>query len=135
MNNNPKFSNIKSKDIMKEILSFLSMCKILKLIKYNKNLQNRLDISKNVFETFSESLKLNFIEYKGKKVLYGFDKDTKKYNLIRYNISIIGNTFCYCIYLIYLLTYAILLVTRATFEENYASKDFYNYNIINKINN
>ena len=31
MNNNPKFSNIKSKDIMKEILSFLSMCKILKL--------------------------------------------------------------------------------------------------------
>ena len=77
MNNNPNFSNIKSKDIMKEILSFLSMCKILKLIKYNKNLQNRLDISKNVFETFSESLKLNFIEYKGKKVLYGFDKDTK----------------------------------------------------------
>ena len=74
-------------------------------------------------------MKLNFIEYKGKKVLYGFDKDTKKYNLIRYNISIIGNTLCYCVYLIYLLTYAILLVTRANFEENYASKDFYNYNI------
>ena len=80
-------------------------------------------------------MKLNFIEYKGKKVLYGFDKDTKKYNLIRYNISIIGNTLCYCVYLIYLLTYAILLVTRATFEENYASKDSYNYNIINTINN
>ena len=58
--NSPIFFDIRSKDIMKLILSHLKLDKVLNLIKYNKNLQARLDITKKVFENFADPFLLSY---------------------------------------------------------------------------
>ena len=47
-------NNIKSSSILKIIFGNLSLKKELELIKYNKKLQNRLDISINDYKKFYE---------------------------------------------------------------------------------
>ena len=48
------FDNIKSKYILKEVLSNVKKLILLKIIKNNKKLQKRLDIDKNDFKECSE---------------------------------------------------------------------------------
>ena len=58
-NNNSKIDSIKNKNILKIILSNLKMFQVLRLIKYNKNLQAGLNINQKVFESYSDFPKLD----------------------------------------------------------------------------
>ena len=73
------FESIKSKYILKRIFKYLSETKLLKIIKYNKVIQNKLDIniddykniSKIVIELemlpWSDCFHRNFIYFENKK--------------------------------------------------------------------
>ena len=120
-----KFSDIKSKEIMKEMLSYLKMNKVLGLIKFNKSLQNRLDITKKVFETYAEPIRLIYTKnvkieksvYIPKRMNRGFSIPTID------DCAVCGNSCCYGIYFIYLLVYAILLVAKDGFNETNTKND------------
>ena len=117
------FSNIKSKEIMKEMLSYLKMNKVLGLIKFNKRLQNRLDITKKVFETFAEPIRL--IYKKNENIEKSLDLPYSSSNGLwnSNDCTICGNSCCYGIYFIYLLVYAILLVAKDGFNETNTKND------------
>lgn len=109
-----KLSSIKSKDILKIIFSNVQIIHILKLIKYNKNTQNRLGITKEAFEDNSDLPKLKTEKkteitkrlMKRKKKLFNFE------DLPRY----LFNSCCYIIYFLYLFIYTIVLVSLDGFD-------------------
>ena len=130
------FANIKSKEIMKIILSNLEMNKVLKLIRYNKNLQKRLDITKKVFQTLSEPIR---IEYQKNvnitRKLYISKRRGRPIYFTNESCALAGNSCCYSIYFIYLLIYVILLVALDGFNEiNTQDNSQDSINIINTIN-
>ena len=53
---NVGFKNIKSDYILKKIFNFISKLKSLETIKYNKRLQNRLNINIDDYKNYSEKL-------------------------------------------------------------------------------
>ena len=61
--------NVKSSYILKIFFSFVEEKKKLKLVKYNKNLQQKIDIS--IF---------NFIHFKGKYIIYKSKGKGKEYD-------------------------------------------------------
>ena len=109
-----KLSSIKSKDILKIIFSNVQIIHVLKLIKYNKNTQNRLGITKEAFEDNSDLPKLKTEKkteitkrlMKRKKKLFNFE------DLPRY----LFNSCCYIIYFLYLFIYTIVLVSLDGFD-------------------
>ena len=134
--NSPIFSNIRSKDIMKLILSHLKLDKVLNLIKYNKNLQARLDITKKVFENFADPFLLSYKkEVNITKSLY---IHRPKRNILvpkDSDCAVCVNSCYYSVYFIYLLIYAILLVAKDGFNESNTETDSQNsINIIDTIN-
>ena len=53
------FNGLKSKYILQKILGNLSKKKLLYLIKYNKNIKNRMNININDYKKFSELFFVN----------------------------------------------------------------------------
>jgi len=72
-------NNIKSQYFSIFIFSFLDEKKKLEIIKYNKNLQNTLDIKM-----------INYKFYKGKCIIYELNGNTKEYNEFDDNIEFEG---------------------------------------------
>ena len=68
------FVNIKSNGILKEVFSHLKMVHILKIIKNNKNLQNNLGITKNIYENNSDLSKLELQKFQKNTVLLMLEK-------------------------------------------------------------
>ena len=129
-----KFSYVKSKEILKQIFSYLKINHILKLIKYNKVIQHRLEITKDIFLDNSDLPRYELIsrietvkKIVKKSFMFREIKDEKFYSSI-----LILNSLCDGIFLIILLIYSILLSTVKTFDES-NTKENYDINSLNKI--
>lgn len=112
-NNNTNISNIKNKEILKDIFSNINIVYILKLIKYNKKLQKRLGITKEIFKNYSDLPKFEI--HKTISDDRGDDDD----EIILFTIYVIcTNIFCYVIFFLFNLIYAILLISLDGFDGN-----------------
>ena len=135
MNSNiSKFSYVKSKEILKQIFSYLKTTHILKLIKYNKIIQHRLEITKDIFTDNSDLPRYEFIvktEMVKSVVVSSMLFRNIKDNTLD-DVSLWINTFFYGIFLLLLLIYSILLSTVDTFNESNLDEN-YDINSLNII--
>ena len=124
-NNNSDISNVRSNQILKEIFSNLSMIHILKLIKYKKKLQKRLEITKDIYEKNSKLPKFEITN----KFLPSYDSE------VGLSICIIINSLSFVLFYIYFFIYTILLVSLNGFDENNIKENSENsIKIVNAIN-
>lgn len=121
-----KISCIKSKEILKLVFSNLQTVRILKLIKYNKEIQNRLEISKDIFVNNSDLPRYEFV-IKSKIVMAVVKKSMLFKNLTDRALdegSFLINTLFNGIFLILSLIYAILLVSLDCFDESNTKENY-----------
>ena len=86
---NPIIENIKSKYILSKIYDFISKKKKLEIVRYNKRIQKRLNLSiKDYFEEFSK-IEIEIIPTKDKygKFINIINKYDKKYYHIYFNVN------------------------------------------------
>ena len=125
--------NVKCKEIIEQIFSHLKTVHILKLIKYNKSLLNRIGITKEIFKNNSDLPKYEYKKISQlikKKVYYGHNYlDLSDTDLIKY--SSIFN-FCFSIIIIsYIVVYALLsYIVQNAFLDEYYSEEIYDMNSI-----
>ena len=84
-----EFENLKSDFIFKKIISFMKINKSLSIMKYNKKLQKRLNISINDYKEYSEveiELKLAYGK-SGKFKFINIPKEDKEYYHIYFDNS------------------------------------------------
>ena len=123
MKSQPKLNNISSNFCLKSIFSYLDYEFILKLIKYNKNLQNKLGLKK---ENYQNLISYEFATRKIKRKLKLLNNE--ELNLIIFIIYII--TF---ILFAYILIFSSFLYFKGSFNESNL-KNYYDENILNIIN-
>jgi len=128
---NNLFLKVKNKEILKEIFSNLEFEAILKLIKYNKALQNKLEITRRIFQENSDLPRYDYII--STKVI-----EKRKKNERMKNISYEEGAFFYYIILtpiffLLLLIYYIISVSVGYFDKSNI-KENYDPNSLNKIN-
>ena len=75
---------IKSKYILEKIFGYIETGKTLNIIKYNKNIQNKLNITQNNFKEFSE-IEIEIIPFKYCNSSYLFSFDEPKFYHIYFN--------------------------------------------------
>ena len=127
MSDNEKIMNISSDYSIKLIFSFLKYNQILKLVKYNKSIQNKLGINIENYQTISNC---QYIKRKITRIYDPQENECVEMGKIFFTSLI---TF---IFFIYVFIYSILLVSLESFDNsntklNYDKKSL---NIINKIN-
>ena len=130
-NKNEHFSKIRSNYNLKTIFSYLDYPYILKLIKYNKNLQSKLGLTLENYKNKSDFNKYEYI--KKTQIISKYYKKQKIPEESLINSMVRTVTF---FFLIPFLIYSILLVSIKTFKDS-NTKDIYNnnyYNIIKTIN-
>ena len=66
------FHFLKNKNILKQIFGNLKLNKYLKIVKYNKTIQQHLDLSINDYKDYSNSLSVELMIIPNKKVLGKF---------------------------------------------------------------
>lgn len=127
MSKNEIIFNISSDYSLKSIFSYIRYKNLLKIIKYNKSLQRKLDIELKNYQTFS-----NF-QYIKRKIIRTYDPGENE--CIEMG-KIFFTSIITFIFLTYVFIYSILLVSLDSFDKN-NTKINYNkksLNIINRIN-
>lgn len=133
MKNNTNLYKISNIYNLKSIFSYLSPETMLKIIKNNKELQNKLGINLNDYKNLSNFLKYEFISK-----IETIDKRTSIFNPgAKENMRICMLSCTTCIHFLYVLIYSILLIALDFFDENKTNnnnEDYFNkIKIINKI--
>jgi len=79
--------NIKNKYILKQIFDNLEQKQLLKIIKYNKNLQEKLDIGINNYKKFHEEIEIEIIPINKKDInnFINIPNEYKSYYHIYFN--------------------------------------------------
>ena len=114
MMNKGNINKITNNYILKSLFAYLKYEKILKLIKNNKGLQNRLGINLNNYKEI-----FNFPKYEYTKYVKTFEKKIKTTGLDWAYFFVVLIVSCItCIFFIYSLIYSILLVTMDYFDDN-----------------
>ena len=121
MNNKTNIDKISNKFILKSLFSYLNYKDILRLVKYNKKLQNNLG-----FNLENYKMKSSFLKYE-------YTKETKTYRERKvsgkesfgYAFMSIFISYMTCILFTYSFIYTILLVSLDSFDE---SNTIENYN-------
>ena len=125
---------VKNKEILKQIFSHLETVRILKLINHNKAIQNRLEITREVFMNNSDLPKYEY-EIRSQMIkniiLKGFMFQKITDDTLNKS-SLVINSFCLWIILLYLLIYAILLATLDLFNDS-NTIDNYDQDSLDKI--
>ena len=129
-------SKIKSNNIVKLLFSYLDSNNILKLVQNNKNLQNKLNIN---IENYKKKYDFPTYTIYEKKIIKSIPMRNKfmlNQEELETNCGRCISTCTYSILFLFLLVYAILLITLDTFDDNNTKKDYDKSleNIINKIN-
>ena len=121
MNNKTNIDKISNNYILKSLFSYLNYKDILRLVKYNKKLQNNLGFNLENYKMKSSFLKYEYTKetktYKERKVS---GKDSFGYAFMSIFIS-----YMTCIFFTYSFIYTILLVSLDSFDE---SNTIENYN-------
>ena len=127
MSKNEKIFDVSSDYSLKTIFSFIQYNNLLKIIKYNKSLQSKLEISPKNYQTIAN------YQYLRRKI-------TRTYNPGENECLEMGKIFFTSlvtfIFFIYVLIYSILLVSLDSFDNSNTkiNYDKNSLNIINKIN-
>ena len=89
INSNNMLNNLKSDYFIRKLFEYMSKKKSLETIKYNKNIQKRMDINIKDYKDYSEkysSIKLEIIPMKGKYVKFiNIEEKDKEYYHIYFN--------------------------------------------------
>ena len=89
INSNNKLNNLKSDYFIQKFFDYINKRKSLEIIKYNKSIQERMNININNYKEYSEIYSSIEIEIKPMKNEYGpfinVDEDEKEYYHIYYN--------------------------------------------------
>ena len=80
---NPIIENINSKYILSKIYNNMTIKKKLKIVKYNKRIQNRLNLDVKDYKEYYEEIEIEIIPIKGK---YGRFININKNDELHYNI-------------------------------------------------
>ena len=129
------FLNVKNKEILKEIFSNLEFKAVLKLIKYNKVLQNKLEITKGIF---MENSDLPKYEYNVKTDIIIIEKIKKRSKNITFDdTAMFDNIFFTPIFFLFILIYYIISVSsghpdESNIKENYEPNSLDKINCLNK---
>jgi len=88
-NNNNNLDNIRSKYILRQIFSNMDLGKKLKIVNYNKNFQNNLDLTLNDYKYYSLPIEIEIeiiklTKKKAKKFFFYFFENIKKFFDIKY---------------------------------------------------
>ena len=131
--------NINNIDKLKLIFSYLDSQYILKLIKYNKKIQNELGIKLENYKNNLNNPKYIIqkeIDYEDRDFYHYTYKKPEEWNS-EAELGLFGFFFCLTfIYFIYILVYSILLFFKNSFNENNTLKEKYEEksNTIHNIN-
>ena len=120
-------SKIKSKYILQMIFSHINYNKLLKITKYNKNIQNKLEINFDLFQKWSSYQYYKKTTFEDTRQCHDGLEDACKYCF---------SGICTFIIFIYILIFASIVVAKGAFDEK-NTKTNYNKNyskIIDKIN-
>ena len=130
--NNTDINKISSIYNLKSLFCYLQYPFILKLVKKNKNLQNKLDIS---IENYKEIVEYPKYEYHKCTSVKEKKKKKGEHSLEEIFYSIIA-TCCTCLMAAYMITYSILLVTIGNFDDSNTKENYSksSANIIKTIN-
>ena len=124
---NPLYTMIKDKETLKKIFSNIEIIHSLKLIKYNKKIQNNLGVTKDLFKNYSN---LPQFEFKNEFRMRNAFNRYKNFIINKSEFYFI--IFWYSIIFLYTFIYAILLNSLDTFTETNIKT--YNEPIIRDIN-
>ena len=80
---NPIIENIKSRYILSKIYNNMTIKKKLKIVKYNKRMQNRMNLSIKDYKEYYEEIEIEIIPTKGK---YGKFINIKEKDKLYYHI-------------------------------------------------